>query len=127
MRSAYRQLPRLVRRITAPHLMTSVLIAFGATVLLVRLFLELTGYPRLGNATFHIAHMLYGGIILAATCLLMLVYASPTTQRIASILTGIGLVLFFDEIGKFITSNNDYFYRPAAPIIYLVSLIIAFL
>ena len=127
MESANRRLPRLVRRVSSPHLMTNVLISFGATVLLVRLFLEFTGYPRLGNSTLHIAHMLYGGLFLTASCLLMLIFASPSAHRIASVLTGIGLGLFFDEIGKFITSNNDYFYRPAAPIIYVFSLIIAML
>ncbi len=120
-------LPRLVRRVSAPHLVLNVLIAFGATVLIVRLYLELTGYPRLGNDTLHIAHLLYGGIMLALASLLMIVFASPTAIRIGAILTGIGLGLFFDEVGKFITANNDYFYRPAAPIIYLVAVGIAFL
>lgn len=119
------ELPRLIRRTRAPHLVMNVLISFGATVLLVRLFLELTGYPRLGNDSLHIAHMLYGGIALAAACLLMVIYASPTAYRIGAILTGVGLGLFFDEVGKFITANNDYFYKPAAPIIYLVALGIA--
>ncbi|HEY3291736.1 MAG TPA: hypothetical protein VGK87_16505 [Anaerolineae bacterium] len=119
------KLPSLVRRMNAPQLVLNVLIAFGATVLIVRVFLDLTGYPRLGNSTLHIAHLLYGGIVLTAACLMMLIYATPTTQRIGSILTGIGLGLFFDEVGKFITSNNDYFFKPAAPIIYLVSLVIA--
>jgi hypothetical protein len=127
MNTRNRLWPRLVRRTSAPRLVLDVLIAFGATVLLVRLFLELTGYPRLGGATLHIAHMLYGGIALSAAALLMLIYATPTVNRIAAILTGIGLGLFFDEIGKFITANNDYFYRPAAPIIYIISLIIALL
>ncbi|MCL4505135.1 MAG: hypothetical protein M1434_03945 [Chloroflexi bacterium] len=117
-------LPRLVRRTSAPQLVLNVLISFGATVLIVRVFLELTGYPRLGNSTLHIAHLLYGGIALTAACLLMLIYGSPTAHRIGSVLTGIGLGLFFDEVGKFITSNNDYFFRPAAPIIYVVCLVI---
>lgn len=127
LRSPNLQLPRLVRRAGAPKLVLNVLIAFGATILLTRLFLELTGYPRLGSDTLHIAHLLYGGIALAAASLLMLVFASPTAQTIGSLLTGIGLGLFFDEVGKFITANNDYFYKPAAPIIYLLSLGIAFL
>ena len=127
MRPTHIELPRLVRRISASHLVLNVLIAFGATVLIVRLYLELTGYPRLGNATLHIAHLLYGGIVLAAASLLMIVFASPTTTRIGAILTGIGLGLFFDEVGKFITTNNDYFYKPAAPIIYLIALAIALL
>jgi hypothetical protein len=55
----------------------------------------------------------------------MVIYASPSAHRIGAILTGVGLGLFFDEVGKFITSNNDYFYRPAAPIIYLIALSIA--
>jgi hypothetical protein len=124
MRLSNLKLPTLIRRASAPQLVLNVLIAFGATVLIVRVFLDLTGYPRLGNSTLHIAHLLDGGIVLTAACLLMLIYASPTTQRVGSILTGIGLGLFFDEVGKFITTNNDYFYKPAAPIIYLVSLII---
>ena len=121
------ELPRLVRRTSAPQLVLNVLISFGATVLIVRLYLELTGYPRLGNATLHIAHLLYGGLALAAACLLMIIFATPSGIRIGAMLTGIGLGLFFDEVGKFITANNDYFYRPAAPIIYLIALSFALL
>ena len=127
MRPTHLEMPRLVRRTSAPHLVLNVLIAFGATVLLVRLYLELTGYPRLGNSTLHIAHLLYGGIALAAASLLMIIFATPSAIRIGAVLTGIGLGLFFDEVGKFITANNDYFYKPAAPIIYLIALGIALL
>jgi hypothetical protein len=41
----------------------------------------------------------------------------------AALLSGVGLGLFIDEVGKFITSNNNYFFPLAAPIIYLAFLL----
>jgi hypothetical protein len=73
----------------------------------------------------HIAHLLWGGLALVVAALLMLVYASPSVNRIGAILAGLGIGLFIDEVGKFITSDNNYFFRAAAPIIYVCFLAVA--
>ncbi len=61
----------LVRRIRRPvrreHAGTSVqlmLLSFAASVGATRLILELTGYPSLATGELHIAHVLWGGLLL---------------------------------------------------------------
>lgn len=99
------------------HLLLTVL-SFAASVAGTRLFLELTGYPQLGNSQLHIAHVLWGGLLLFVAALLPLIYANRWVYDLDAVLAGIGVGLFIDEVGKFITQTNDYFYPPAAPIIY---------
>lgn len=94
------------------------LVSFAASVILTRLFLELTGYPQLGNSELHIAHVLWGGLLLFIGSLLPLIFANRWFYTTSAILSGTGVGLFIDEVGKFITQNNDYFYPFAAPIIY---------
>jgi hypothetical protein len=115
------------RRVRAPILHQDVetnllitLVSFAGSVALTRLFLELTGYPQLGGGSLHIAHVLWGGLLLFASSLLMLALANRWVYRLAAMLSGVGVGLFIDELGKFITANNDYFYPSAAPIIYAV-------
>lgn len=116
---------RLVSRIRSPvrregsetYLLLT-LLSFGASVALTRLFLEVTGYPQVGGSTLHIAHVLWGGLLLFAAALLPLIYANRWVYVLGSILAGLGVGLFIDEVGKFITQTNDYFYPAAAPIVY---------
>ena len=69
-------------------------------------------------ATKACMHVLYGGILLYSSSLLPLIYANRRAYTWSSVLSGLGVGLFIDEVGKFITQNNDYFFPAAAPIIY---------
>ena len=108
----------IVEREDAGNYLLISLIAFAATVIVVRWFLELTGYPQVGNSTLHIAHVLWGGLLLFVAVLVALIWDNPSFMVVAAALSGIGMGLFIDEVGKFITQSNDYFFPAAAPIIY---------
>lgn len=107
-----------VRRLLAERYLLISLIGFAASVLVVRLFLELTNYPRVEFGNLHIAHVIWGGLILFVAALLPIMYANRWALFWSALFSGVGFGLFIDEIGKFITQTNDYFYPPAAPLIY---------
>jgi hypothetical protein len=108
----------LIRRQNAEIYLLITLLSFAASVSMTRLFLQLTGYPQIGNKELHIAHVVWGGLILFISALLPLVFSNQWVLTTTSALAGVGVGLFIDEVGKFITQNNDYFYPAAAPIIY---------
>ena len=114
---------RPVRRGGTERSLVLTLLSFAASVAGTRLFLELTGYPQLGDAELHFAHVLWGGLLLFAAALLPLIYANRWVYDASAILAGVGVGLFIDEVGKFITQTNDYFYPAAAPIIYATFLL----
>jgi len=107
-----------VQRKGADRYLRLSILSFAASVSLTRLVLDLTGYPQLGNETLHIAHVLYGGVLLYASSVLPLLYANRWAYTWGAIVSGVGVGLFIDEVGKFITQSNDYFFPAAAPIIY---------
>jgi hypothetical protein len=114
---------RLIERQRAAGYMFTMMIAFAVSILVTRIFLELTGYPQIGNSDLHIAHVLWGGLIVAVGAALPLVFSNTSIYGISAALSGVGLGLFFDEVGKFLTQDNDYFFRPAASIIYILFLL----
>jgi hypothetical protein len=91
-----------------------------SSLLLLRYYLHLTGYPQVSGGNLHIAHMLWGGLLMLVSILLLLAFLGRRLQRLAALLGGIGFGIFIDEIGKFLTKDNNYFFRPAVGIIYAI-------
>lgn len=108
------------RDVDAGAFLQSFLVTAVAAMLLTRLYLELTGFPRLGGGGLHIAHLLWGGLLMLLALVLLLTSLGKRTKRIASIVGGAGFGLFLDELGKFVTSDNDYFFQPTIALIYVV-------
>ncbi|MFN8534886.1 MAG: hypothetical protein U0556_15220 [Dehalococcoidia bacterium] len=112
--------PLLLRNLQAGRLVEQFLVSAVASVLTIRLYLELTGYPQIGGGVLHIAHLLWGGLLMLVS-LIMLLSLLPTPVRTwAAIVGGIGFGAFIDELGKFITQDNNYFFQPTISIIYIV-------
>jgi hypothetical protein len=118
-----RKSARLIQREGAERYLFLTLLSFAASVSLTRLFLSAANYPQIGGGELHIAHVLWGGLLLFAAALLPLLFANRRAYRIGALLAGTGMGLFIDEVGKFITAKNDYFYAPAASIIYVLFLL----
>lgn len=91
-----------------------------------RLFLELTGYFTLGRGNWHVAHVLWGGLFMLLAIIIVFVFYGKNALRYASIFAGVGWGLFIDEIGKYLTRDNNYWFRPAIIFIY-ISFILLFL
>ena len=107
-----------VQRVHSHTYILLTLLSFAFSVTATRLFLNLTGFPKLGGGELHIAHVLWGGLFLFIASLIPLIFVNQWALELSSITAGIGVGLFIDEVGKFITNSNDYFYPSAAPIIY---------
>jgi hypothetical protein len=119
MRSHY-----FIRNIDADSYFENFLIAAVSSILLIRFFLTITGNPSLGGENFHIAHMLWGGLIMSIAISILLSFLNGTTDHLSSILGGIGFGVFIDELGKFITRDNNYFFQPTIAIIYVIFIIL---
>ena len=104
---------------------TNFAVLFGTsvlTILAIRGFLAITGYPKLGGDSLHIAHMLWGGLFMLIALGIFIYIHGHRAKLFGSFVGGVGFGFFIDELGKFITNDNDYFYQPTAMLIYIMFL-----
>lgn len=102
------------------------LIAAVATMLLTRFYLNLTNFPQISAGQLHIAHLLFGGFFMLVGIVLFAAFLNQPAHRAGAVLGGVGFGFFIDELGKFITSDNNYFYEPTISIIYVVFILMFF-
>ena len=115
-----------VRRATATQDFELFFVSSIATILLVRMILAATGWPQLGGGKIHFAHLLWGGIGMLLAFILFMAMQGRLWKTLATLSAGIGFGLFLDELGKFITSDNDYFFQPAVAIMYVLFVVLYF-
>lgn len=112
------------RNARAGGLLDAFLVSAITSVLIVRFYLHITGYPQIGGGTLHIAHMLWGGLLMMAAIILSLSFLGAKTRQLAAIIGGVGFGVFIDELGKFITEDNNYFFQPTIGLIYAIFVIL---
>lgn len=113
-----------IRNFEATNLLETFMISAVAAVLGIRFFLHITGYPQIGGGGLHIAHMLWGGLLMMIALIIAISFLSKASDTIAAIIGGFGFGTFIDEIGKFVTADNDYFFKPTASLIYIIFILI---
>src|SRR5438093_646480 len=102
----------------------SYLVSAVLTVLALRVYLAAAHYPQLGGNGLHIAHVLWGGLLMVVAIGMLLSLLTWTWQITGAVIGGVGFGLFIDELGKFLTSDNNYFFKPTASLVYAIFIVL---
>lgn len=114
----------LYRNIRARDFLELFLLSGVSSLLLLRFYLYLAGYPQVGGGALHIAHMLWGGVLMVTAMVMSLAFLGQRVKWLIALVGGAGFGMFIDEIGKFITRDNNYFFKPTIGIIYAIFVIL---
>jgi hypothetical protein len=111
---------KVIRYIEFNHLFEVFFLSSILTILIIRVYLVLTGFPQIAFGHFHIAHMLWGGLLMMLSLFGFMTFLNDDFKPIWSAFGGIGFGFFIDELGKYITKDNNYHYQPTFAIIYII-------
>ncbi len=112
--------PFFAQNIDAGNLIELFLVSAVSSVLIIRAFLLITGYPGIRGGQYHIAHMLWGGLLMALSIFILLSFLNKESRKVSAFVGGIGFGAFIDELGKYITRDNNYFFSPTISLIYVI-------
>ncbi len=73
----------------------------------------------IGKGEWHVAHVLFGGIVMVAGMMLVIIFHGEKVKRTAVVIFGIGLGWFVDEFGKYLSIDNNMNFQPAVMIVYI--------
>lgn len=113
-----------VQNLNSGSLFDNFLISSVASILVIRFYLHLAHYPQIGGNGLHIAHMLWGGFFMLTALVLLFSFLTNRVKSIAAVIGGIGFGTFIDELGKFITNDNNYFFQPTIALIYVIFILL---
>jgi len=111
-------------RENASELILIMMVAGIVALLSARMFLELANYPQIGGGDWHLAHALPGGMLMVVGMVLGLIVHGEKYRRTAAGVFGVGVGWFIDETGKYLSTDNDYFFQPAIVLMYIFFILI---
>jgi len=115
-----------VRNLEVDNLLESFFISAVGAMLTLRFFLYFLDYPQIGGRSLHIAHMLWGGLLMLLAQIILFLYITKPAKKMAAIVGGVGFGVFIDELGKFITRDNNYFFQPTIALLYVIFILLFF-
>lgn len=115
---------RIVRNVEFAQLFDTFFITAITTILVIRFYLKVTGYPQIGGSTLHISHLLPGTLFMLAAVLVLLAAVNRGARGFAAFLAGLGFGFVWDELGKFITKDNNYFFHATPGLIYITFVVL---
>src|SRR3979409_2813948 len=86
------------RHIQLGELQDTFLISAVAMILIIRLQLFLTNYPSLGGGKLHIAHLLWGGLLMMIALGMLFTLVGRRWRQPAAVIGGAGFGFFIDAL-----------------------------